>query len=380
MLSKTPWSAVAAAAFVFAVSVASHSAAQGTGNGQKKTPPGSLPGVFTFIPKTDIDTKMKAIEDGTPGDIPVRVVDAGRYNLGVYALRYEPPAKPAAAGAPVTGFYHSHIAEIYYIRSGGGFFHVGGSLENVKENDPTGRAVTSIGGPGATGILKGYTKQKLSVGDIMIMPPGVPHSPGEMTHGTSIIRMVIDPRKVLPLYPTNGPPPQQPRVVNPAPKLPGSVTIITKAEIDKMLKEIEDVPGPSTDRAVRTIDLANMNYRLGVYVLRTAQMPRTPESAGVGWYHTHIAEMYYFLHGTGTFAIGGSLENPQEDAADAWSTRMVRGPSVSGNFKGHTEVKFVPGDMIIAPMGVPHRPSAITSVPRDIIRFAIDPDKVLPLK
>ena len=136
MLSKTPWSAVAAAALVFAVSVASHSAAQGTGNGQKKTPPGSLPGVFTFIPKTDIDTKMKAIEDGTPGDIPVRVVDAGRYNLGVYALRYEPPAKPAAAGAPVTGFYHSHIAEIYYIRSGGGFFHVGGSLENVRRMIP----------------------------------------------------------------------------------------------------------------------------------------------------------------------------------------------------------------------------------------------------
>ena len=142
MLRKTSWSA---AALVFALSVASHSVAQGPGKGQKKTPPGSLPGVFTVIPKTDIDKKMKAIEDGTPGDIPVGVVDAGRYNLGVYALRYEPPAKPAAAGAPVTGFYHSHIAEIYYIRSGSGFFHVGGELENVKENDPTGRAVTSIG-------------------------------------------------------------------------------------------------------------------------------------------------------------------------------------------------------------------------------------------
>ena len=95
---------------------------------------------------------------------------------------------------------------------------------------------------------------------------------------------------------------------------------------------------------------------------------------------THIAEIYYFLHGTGTFAIGGTLENPQEDAADAWSTKMVRGPSVSGTFKGQTEVKFALGDMIIAPTGLPHRPSAITSVPRDIIRFAIDPDKVLPIK
>jgi mannose-6-phosphate isomerase-like protein (cupin superfamily) len=373
MLKTTIWS-------VIALAVAMPIARGQQKGAATKTPPGSLPGVFTSIPKPDIDKKMKEIEDGTPGDIPVRVVDAGRYNLGVYALRYEPPAKPVAPGAPVTGFYHSYIAEVYYIRSGSGVFHVGGELENVKENDPKGRAVTSIGGPGATGTLKGYTDQKLSTGDIMIMPPGVPHSPGEMTHGTSIIRVAIDPKKVLPLYPTKGLPPQQPRVLNPPPNLPGSVTIITKAEIDKMLKEIEDVPGPSTDRAVRTIDLANMNYRLGVYVLRTAQMPKATESAGAGWYHTHIAEIYYFLHGTGTFAIGGTLEKPVEDGADAWSTRMVRGPSVSGTFKGQTEVKFQPGDMIIAPTGVPHRPSQILSVPRDILRIAVDPDKVLPLK
>src|SRR4051794_2673144 len=108
MLRKTVWSA---AALVFALIIANYSLAQ------KKAPPGNLPGVFTVIPKTDIDKKMKEIEDGTPGDIPVRMVDAGRYNLGVYALRYEPPAKPPVAGAPVNGFYHTYITEIYYIRT-----------------------------------------------------------------------------------------------------------------------------------------------------------------------------------------------------------------------------------------------------------------------
>ena len=127
-------------------------------------------------------------------------------------------------------------------------------------------------------------------------------------------------------------------------------------------------------------NLANMNYRLGVYVLRSAQMPKKDEPAGAGWYHTNIAEAYYFLRGTGTFAIGGTLENPVADDPNAWSTKMVRGPSVSGTFKGATELKFGPGDIIIAPTGVPHRPSQILSVPRDIMRIAIDPDKVLPLK
>jgi hypothetical protein len=86
------------------------------------------------------------------------------------------------------------------------------------------------------------------------------------------------------------------------------------------------------------------------------------------------------MHGAGTFMIGGSLENPTEDAADSWSTKMVRGPSVSGAFKGATNVKFEAGDLLIAPTGVPHTPSEVTVVPRDILRIAIDPDKVLPLK
>jgi hypothetical protein len=59
---------------------------------------------------------------------------------------------------------------------------------------------------------------------------------------------------------------------------------------------------------------------------------------------------------------------------------MVRGPSVTGTFKGATNQKFEAGDVLIAPTGVPHTPSLTTAVPRDILRIAIDPDKVLPLK
>jgi hypothetical protein len=78
--------------------------------------------------------------------------------------------------------------------------------------------------------------------------------------------------------------------------------------------------------------------------------------------------------------IGGSLENPTPDDANSYSTKVVRGPSVSGIMKGFTEQKIEAGDLLIAPTGVPHIPGKVTIVPRDIVRIALDPDKVLPLK
>jgi quercetin dioxygenase-like cupin family protein len=59
---------------------------------------------------------------------------------------------------------------------------------------------------------------------------------------------------------------------------------------------------------------------------------------------------------------------------------VVRGPSVSGTFRGVTEQKIEAGDLIIAPVGVPHVTGKTTEAPRDILRIALDPDKVLPLK
>jgi quercetin dioxygenase-like cupin family protein len=59
---------------------------------------------------------------------------------------------------------------------------------------------------------------------------------------------------------------------------------------------------------------------------------------------------------------------------------VVRGPSVSGTFKGVTEQKIEAGDLVIAPIGVPHVTGRTTVSPRDILRIALDPDKVLPLK
>src|SRR5579862_4493932 len=86
-----------------------------------KKPAGNLPGTFTFVPKADVELVQKNIEAGTTNnDAPVRTVNiSDRYNLGVYTLNSKPTGPPKA-GAPVNGFYHTDIAEVYYIVSGNG--------------------------------------------------------------------------------------------------------------------------------------------------------------------------------------------------------------------------------------------------------------------
>jgi mannose-6-phosphate isomerase-like protein (cupin superfamily) len=163
----------------FAISIAVLVLAQTSGQRATKLP-GNLPGVFTFIPKVDVEKVQKAIADGFPNDAPVHMVDvANRFNLGVYTLN-SAPTKPAAPGTPVMGFYHNDIAEIYLIVSGNGTWRVGGELENPKADDNNSRGVKEVRGPGVVGVLKGYTNQKITAGDILIVPPGVPHSPGDM--------------------------------------------------------------------------------------------------------------------------------------------------------------------------------------------------------
>jgi mannose-6-phosphate isomerase-like protein (cupin superfamily) len=342
--------------------------------------PGNLTGSFTFIPKADVEKVQNAIESGLPNDSPVRMVDiAGRFNLGVYTLN-SAPSKPLAPGTPVMGWYHNDIAEVYIIANGAGIWRVGGELENPKVDDITRRSVKEVRGPGAIGVLKGYTNQRISAGDILIVPPGVPHSPGEMIERTKIIRVVIDPHKVLPIFPPAGRPSSvvfPPAPAKPAPKLAGTFTYVPKAEIDQTMKETE-TPGTYGDRAVRTVDLPAINFRLGAYVIHRTALSN--DALATGWYHTHIAEIYYVLRGAGTFMIGGTLENPTQDDPNSYSTKIVRGPSVSGTFKGVTEQKIEAGDLVIAPIGVPHVTGRTTAAPRDILRIALDPDKVLPLK
>ena len=286
---------------------------------------------ITFVPRGDVERVQKAIADGVPNDAPVRMVSLNnRFQLGVYTLNSRPSAAPAP-GTPIMGFYHNDIAEVYLVISGAGILRVGGMLENPKVDDPAQRPVKEIRGPGVTRVFMGIRIRKSPPGISSIVPPGVPHSPGEMFETTKIVRIVIDPHNVLPIFP----PPAQPRSVTrpetpatPAPKLAGTFTYIPKATVDQALRERR--------RTLHTVELPAIRFRLSVATMHE------PKASG-------LAELYYMLKGKGTVQSSGSQQQTES------------------------------GDVIIAARG--SRVGGKTNAaPRDMIRIAFDPDDRMPLK
>jgi len=126
------------------------------------------------------------------------------------------------------------------------------------------------------------------------------------------------------------------------------------------------------------VDVAG-KYNLGAYVLH---FDTRPTAAGPlnGWAHNDVTELYYVIRGAGTFLIGGDLENAVKDDPNSQSVKEVRGPSMSGQIKGYTTQKYVAGDIMIIPVGVPHLPGYEVTEKTDIVRVVVDPEKALNLK
>ena len=150
----------------------------------------------------------------------------------------------------------------------------------------------------------------------------------------------------------------------------GSFTFIPHADLEALMKTNGDHPA-------RVVDIAK-SYNLGAYLLHFEA--RSPNTMLNGWLHNDISELYYVIRGAGTFLIGGELENPTKDDPTGESVKTVRGPSMSGRIKGYTAQKYVAGDIMIIPVGVPHLPGYEVTEKTDIVRVVIDPERALTLK
>ena len=100
-------------------------------NGAPVLAPGQgagAPPAYAFdITKSDIDLLLK---DHPGGDKQIRVVDMGKYNMGVGVI-YRGPTNEKP-GDPIHVLYHDYTAETYIITSGSGILTTGGVIENKK--------------------------------------------------------------------------------------------------------------------------------------------------------------------------------------------------------------------------------------------------------
>ena len=132
-----------------------------------------------IIPKEEVDATLleglsRIAGDRSISDIVVRHIDVGEEYLGVSVVQRD----KVEVSDIETGIAHIALDEIYYIVAGKGTMVTGGHFK-----DPSQINSDLLGGM-LRGEIVGGTLQPVKVGDIAIIPKGMPHGWHEITTDT----------------------------------------------------------------------------------------------------------------------------------------------------------------------------------------------------
>ena len=156
----------------------------------------ALPGVDRQIISRDIGKLNLAVgvihREATGG--------AGRGGGGGGAAQPPAPICGISDGPPsgTRGSKHYYQTETYVIISGGGTLVTGGEIMNGRESDPGGRGATILNGPSCGGMIVGdFQSRDVKVGDLVIIPAGVPHGWSNVPDHVDYLSVRPDPDRVL---------------------------------------------------------------------------------------------------------------------------------------------------------------------------------------
>jgi mannose-6-phosphate isomerase-like protein (cupin superfamily) len=160
--------------------------------------------------------KMAADTKRTIPDNTIRVIDMGSYQLGVAVVargKFPAPAAPAAAAVPApttpacgtaragatgpNGISHDSTAETYVVISGSGTLITGGTIVNGRKSAADNEVTTILNGPSCGGVMVGYSSRLINVGDIIVIPEGVPHGFSAIPDHITYLSVRPDLKKVL---------------------------------------------------------------------------------------------------------------------------------------------------------------------------------------
>jgi hypothetical protein len=154
---------------------------------------GAAPTIAFDIAKTEIDNVLKNAPPNPP-DRQLRVVDMGKYNLGVGIIHRGPTNdKP---GDPIQVIYHDFTPEVYIITSGSGILTTGGVIENKRPGTGVPNVMNGPSGGGTAGA--GAYSHVVHEGDIIIIPNQVAHGWSQITDHVTYLSVRPDPDRVLP--------------------------------------------------------------------------------------------------------------------------------------------------------------------------------------
>lgn len=174
-----------------------------------------------YFTAEDIQAVLKHAADTkrTIPDNTIQVLDMGKYNLGVAVVHRgamkargagpgsgtnPAPSNPQPACGEQTagatgpgGLYHDDTAESYIITSGSATMITGGRIVNGRRSAPESEVTRILNGPSCSGTIVGGTNHDIKVGDIVIIPEGVPHGFIAIPDHVTYLSIRPDVKKVL---------------------------------------------------------------------------------------------------------------------------------------------------------------------------------------
>ena len=148
------------------------------------------PMAATDIAAAQVQAFIKDAPHDRNSDRPIRVVEAGGYRVGLFGV-FRPK------DAPITATVHqTAVSETYIMLEGAGVLVTGGTLKQpAKPRQSTLGDWTDLGSDG----IEGGVSRRLSKGDVVIIPGGVPHGWASVEGDVTYLIVRSDPEKKVPL-------------------------------------------------------------------------------------------------------------------------------------------------------------------------------------
>jgi mannose-6-phosphate isomerase-like protein (cupin superfamily) len=164
----------------------------------------ALPGVDRQIVNVDVGNTNLAvgvIHRGRSGAPPAGGTGAAGGAAAAPAAAPEPCGEKGTvpAGSP-TGLWHQGQTETYLIISGSGTLVTGGRVVNGRKSAPESQVTKVLNGPSCSGSIVGddVVKRVVNVGDIIIIPAGVPHGWADIGDHVDYLSIRPDPQRTIP--------------------------------------------------------------------------------------------------------------------------------------------------------------------------------------
>jgi len=128
------------------------------------------------------------------GDTPIRMIDAGGYNVGIGVLYRAKGNSPSGSSS------HDKVTEIFQLIEGSGTLVTGGDIVNPQRREGTSELVSGVSGPGISGTaIQGGTSRHVSKGDMVVIPAGTPHWFSIVDEPIKLTVVRLDPGRVVTL-------------------------------------------------------------------------------------------------------------------------------------------------------------------------------------